>query len=469
MTSESAAVAAVRNAVVSALAPVVDPARAEGRRPRIVAAFSGGRDSTVLLDALAALAPAMGFTLVAIHVHHGLSPHADAWAAACAARCTERCVPLTIERVGIGRIPGQSLEAAARAARYRALAAGAAGADAIALAHHADDQAETLLLQLLRGAGPRGLAAMPAERAPADGPRLVRPLLSLPGATIGACAVARGLAWIDDESNADTRLRRNLLRHEIAPRLAAAFPGYPLTLVRSAALQAEAAGLADELAAIDATGALQGNEATGLMLDRATLSRLAAPRARNLLRWFLHRHDLPAPSAARLDAMLAQLANARPDARVRLRHADIEIGVHRGWVVLHTPATAPFDASWQGEATIALAHGTLAFLPATGCGIAAAALAGATVRVRSRAGGERLRLGPRRPRCSVSDLLQQRGVPWWARTSLPFVWCGDLLAAIPGVGIDAAFQARAGEPGYELHWHPHEPAGHRFDRGDPKA
>jgi tRNA(Ile)-lysidine synthase len=469
MNSESAAVTAVRKAVASALAPVVDEARAAGRVPCIAIAFSGGRDSTVLLDTLALLAPAMGFSLVAIHVHHGLSSHADAWAAACAARCAARGIPLTVERIGIVRAPGQSLEAAARAARYRALAVGAADAAAIALAHHADDQAETLLLQLLRGAGPRGLAAMPIERMPVEGPRLVRPLLSLPGATIEACGVARGLAWIDDESNADTRLKRNLLRHEIAPRLAAAFPGYPLTLVRSAALQAEAASLADELAALDATGALGCDEASDPTLDRAALSRLTTPRARNLLRWFLHRHDLPAPSAARLDAMLAQLADAKPDARVRLRHGDVEIGVHRGRIVVHAPSAAAFDVAWQGEATIVLPHGTLAFLPTTGHGIAAATLAGATVRLRSRSGGERLRLGPRRPRCSVTNLMQQAGIPWWARTSLPFVWCGDRLAGIPGVGVDAAFQAGAGVPGLELCWQPREGAHPGFDGGDPKA
>ena len=468
MNPPPAAVVTVRHATQSALVPVLERSRATGRVPRIAVAFSGGRDSTVLLDALAALAPAMNFTVVAVHVHHGLSPQADAWAAACTAACAGRGVPLAIRRIEVARAPGESLEATARTARYDALFAAAADADAIALAHHADDQAETLLLQLMRGAGPRGLAAMPAMRSSGTGPVLLRPFLALPGAAIEACAIASGLRWIDDESNADTRLKRNLLRHEIAPRLAAGFPGYPQTLVRAAELQAEAALLADDLAALDAATALHDGE-TGPTLDRAVLAGLSAPRARNLLRWFLRRHDLPAPSAARLEAMMTQLAGAKPDARVRLSHASVEIGIHRGRIVVHAPPSAAFAVPWRGEATILLPHGTLDFAPATGRGIAAATLARAPVTLRSRSGGEMLRLGPRRPRRPVADLLQQAGVSWWSRAALPFVWCGDDLVAIPGVGVDAAFQAGAGEPGLELHWRAQRSTGGDSSGDDRKA
>jgi tRNA(Ile)-lysidine synthase len=468
MTPPPATVATTREAVRSALAPLVARVREAGRTPRIAVAYSGGRDSTVLLDTAATLAPAMGFALLAIHVHHGLSPRADAWADACAARCADYGVPLAVERVDVVRAPGLSLEATARAARYGALATAAADADAILLAHHADDQAETVLLQLLRGAGPRGLAAMPAARAANRGPALVRPFLGLPGATIAAVALARDLAWIDDDSNADTRLRRNLLRHEIVPRLAAAFPGYPLTLARAASLQAEAAQLADELAAIDARDAVADGGADGPTLARDVLARLTPPRARNLLRWFLDRHGLPAPSAARLDAMLAQVAGAKADARVRLGHAGIEIGVHRGRIVVHAPPVPAFAAAWHGESAIALPHGTLDFAAVRGRGIAVASLARAPVTLRPRAGGESLRLGPRRPRRAVANLLQQAGVPWWARSALPFVWCGGELAAVPGIGIDAAFQARDGEPGVELGWRPCRQTGAGAAPGDRK-
>jgi tRNA(Ile)-lysidine synthase len=222
-------------------------------------------------------------------------------------------VPLAVHRAHVERAPGTSLEAEARAARYAALAA--ADADIVALAHHADDQAETLLLQLLRGAGPHGLAAMPAERALPAGPSLLRPFLALPRAAIDAYAAARGLAWVDDESNARTGARRNFLRHEVAPRLVAAFPGYPATLARAARHQAEAARLIDDLALLDAQDAIGVETAAGATLDRAALVELAARaphRARNLLRWFLRQHELRAPSTSGFIAGASSSTRRRP-------------------------------------------------------------------------------------------------------------------------------------------------------------
>jgi tRNA(Ile)-lysidine synthase len=184
---------------------------------------------------------------------------------------------------------------------------------------------------------------MPAHRPLRKGLALLRPFLALPRAAIDAYAAARGLAWVDDESNANTGVKRNFIRHDVAPRLAAAFPGYPVTLVRAAAHQAEAARLIDELAALDAQGAVADDPVAGATLDRTALIVLAARaphRARNLLRWFLRQHQLAAPSAARLAAMLDQLSGAAPHARVRLVHAGVEVGFHRGRIVVHAPALA---------------------------------------------------------------------------------------------------------------------------------
>jgi tRNA(Ile)-lysidine synthase len=450
----------------SALPPVLDTVRASLRaaegprvippRPvRMTVALSGGRDSMALLDALATLAPELGLDLSALHVHHGLSANADAWASFCADQCAARHVPLAVHRAEIIRSAGESLEARARAARYAAYAA--VDADLLALAHHADDQAETLLLQLLRGAGPHGLAAMPARRSMRAGPALLRPFLALPRAAIDAYAAARGLAWVDDESNANTGVKRNFVRHEVAPRLAAAFPGYPATLARAAAHQAEAALLSDDLARLDARDAIVDTAADGPVLGRAALIALAARaphRARNLLRWFLRGHDLAAPSAARLAAMLDQLVRAAPDGRVRLVHAGAELGLHRGRIVVHARAVAPFAVAWRGEGLLALPHGTLEFAPCVGAGVERAALGSGTVTIRSRAGGERIRLAGDRPRRALKGLLQDAGMPPWQRASLPLVYCGDTLAAVPGIGVDAAFQAAAGRPGYEIRWRP---------------
>jgi tRNA(Ile)-lysidine synthase len=450
----SSAVLLVSRAVDDALAFAARQARDPSAPLSVAVGFSGGRDSMVLLDALACAAPSNPLSLSAVHVHHGISPNADGWAEFCAVECARRAVPLTVHRVRVEDAATLGIEAAARAARYNVFAQ--IGSDFVALAHHAGDQAETLLLQLLRGAGPHGLAAMPPVRPLQSRCALLRPLLAVPETAIEAYAQARELRWIDDESNADTSLKRNFLRHEIAPRLAGAFPGYPATLARAAAHQAEAAALLDELAAIDAREAIVA-DAHAPVLDREAFARLAsrAPhRAKNLLRWFLRQHGLKAPAAARLDAMQRQLAHAAADARVCLAHDGVEIGVHRGRIVVHPPAIAPFAADWHGETSLLLPHGTLEFTATEGAGLAASMLANASVVIRSRAGGERIRVDRDRPRQAVKRLLQTAGVPHWQRDALPLVWCGDALAAVPGLGVDVAFAAGAGEPGFEVKWHP---------------
>jgi tRNA(Ile)-lysidine synthase len=430
---------AVTTAVADALdANVVSDAR-------VAVAISGGIDSMVLLDAMVHIAAGRALQISAVHVHHGLSPNADRWARFCGEQCASRAVPLTVHRLDLQRRSGQSLEALARARRYEHLMS--CDVDVIALAHHADDQAETVLLQLLRGSGPRGLSAMPVFRR--GTPALLRPLLSLRRETLVAYAKHRGLDWIEDESNADTTHRRNFLRQEITPRLAAGFQGYPATLARAASHQAEASELLDELAALDAEGAIDR-----VGLDRAQLAGLSNARAANLLRWFLRREGLRPPTDARLGDVLRQLRSASADARTRIAHDGAEIGCHRGRVVVHAPTTSPFAVDWDGAPEVHLPGGILTFEPVDGEGIASARLALAPVTVRSRAGGERIRLAANRPRHAVKKLLQQENLNVWQRQALPLVWCGDKLVAIPGVGVDIAFQGAAGEKGWRLMWRP---------------
>jgi len=413
--------------------------------------FSGGRDSVALLDALAAVAPSRAHTLTAIHVHHGLSANADAWARFCAEQCAQIGVACIVRHVDVVRPPRTSLEAQARRARYDALedAARGVGAPVVALAHHRNDQAETLLLQLLRGAGPHGLSAMSAWRQVDARVAWWRPLLEISRASIDAYARDRELVFVDDESNADQNHARNAVRNSVLPALFAIAPQADATLARAAAHQAEAARLLDELAQQDASG-----EVDGATLTRDALVRLAPHRARNLLRWFLNGQGLPAPSTARLGAMLDQLRGARGDAAVRLAHAGIEIGVHQGRIALHPPQPQRFDVAWGGEPTLALPHGTLVFAQAVGAGIDAGRLAKAEVRVRSRSGGERFQVAPDRPRRALKAILRDAGIPGWERFGLPLVFCGDALAAVAGVGVDPAFRTALGQPGVTVDWHP---------------
>jgi tRNA(Ile)-lysidine synthase len=416
----------------------------------IAVALSGGRDSVVLLDALAAVAPARGNNVTVIHVHHGLSANADAWAQACVERCAALHVACEVRRVAVMPQPRASLEALARHARYDALADGARriGAAVVALAHHRNDQAETLLLQLLRGSGPHGLAGMPAWRQDAAGIAWWRPLLGIPRARIDAYARERALRWSDDESNADSRHARNAVRHSVMPALQSIAPQADVTLARAAAHQADAARLLDELAEQDGRDASDG---TTLLCH--ALDALSPHRARNLLRWFLRGHGLPAPSTARLAAMLDQLRGARGDAVTRLAHAGVEIGVHQGRIVLHRAPPDRFDICWRGETELALPHGTVTFGHAEGAGIDLS-LATGDVHVRSRAGGERFQVAQERPRRALKSVLRDAGIPPWERRGLPLVWCGNALAAVAGLGVDAALRAAPGRPGLTVAWHP---------------
>ena len=419
----------------------------------ILLALSGGRDSVVLFDALVATAGAAGYPLTAVHVHHGLSPNADTWAGFCAGLGAAQQVPLEVRYVDIARRPQAGLEASARTARYAALAAAAKalGIAHVLLAHHRDDQAETVLLQLLRGAGPRGLAAMAPVSRDAAGVTWMRPLLDVSRTTIDRYADVARLEYVDDESNRVLAHRRNAVRHQVMPALAAVFPRPEQTLARAARMQADAARLVDDLAAIDT-----GERTADGSLDRLRLAALPLHRAANVLRWFLRQHGLPAPSSTRLDAMLRQLRHARDDARIRIEHAGRAVGLHRGRVFVHALPPAPFALRWCGEPEVRLPHGRVTLIEQAGSGIDLSHLATAPLRITSRTGGERMRVGTDRPRQALKSLLQEAGMPVWQRQALPLVFCGEALVWVPGIGVAAGYETATTGTGIAIAWHPDE-------------
>jgi tRNA(Ile)-lysidine synthase len=271
---------------------------------RIGVGLSGGCDSVVLLHLLHGLG--LGERLTAIHVHHGLSPNADAWAAFCAEYCARLGVPLQLAHVEVDRRSGLGLEAAARTARYAALAE--CPGEVLVLAQHQGDQAETLLFNLLRGAGVAGAAAIPEVRQLA-GRRLLRPLLGCSRDELEAYAAQHALAWIEDESNADTRYSRNFLRHDILPVLRRRFPAAERSLAQAAQHFAEADDLLAELAAADWLAACCSGDAPRLRV----LRDLSLARLKNLLRYRLRQLGWRAPGAARLEEFARQLQRAGPD------------------------------------------------------------------------------------------------------------------------------------------------------------
>ena len=416
---------------------------------RLTVAYSGGLDSSVLLHLLAGLRHQLGVRLDAAHVHHGLSPLADDWAAHCAAVCASLGVPLRLHRVTV-HAAGEGPEAAARAARYRVFAM--LDSDMIALAHHRDDQAETVLLQLLRGGGPRGLAAMPALRAqPAGGAMLLRPLLACSRAELESWARRRGLAWVEDDSNADIGLARNALRHDVMPVIERHFPGAAARLGEAAARHAEVAALLDDLADLDAVGAVC---AEGLLVGR--LAALPEARARNLLRRFLERGG----ARVREDVLcegLRQLLVGDRAADIEVVFGNARLRRFRG--VAHllaaaeaAPAVAVDVAGrvWHGEEWLDLGMlGGLRFRRAAGDGLR---LPPGAVHIRARRGGECLSPGIGRPRRALKSLLREAGIPPWQRARLPLLYVGEELAWVAGVGADARFRAGAGQEGWLISW-----------------
>jgi len=397
----------------NASAAVLAQLRLRGKR--VAAGLSGGIDSVVLLHVLRELAPRFGYRLSAVHVNHGLSPNADDWQSFCSAFCLERGIPFKAVQVKVKR-KGQGLEAAAREARRAAFLR--LDVHAIAVGHHLDDQAETVLHNLLRGAGLAGASGMPAVGR-LGGKMLLRPLLEVPRSAIRAYAAKHRLGWIEDESNADEGLTRNFIRRRVGPLLEAKFPRWRESLARAARHFAAAE------------------------LD-----------ARALLRAFLKGKGLRAPSEAKLVEMMKQLgaksAEIAHDGMVLRRYREKIYTEKRKSEGRFKPRT------WHGEARLALPAlgGELRFRRARGRGIASGSIKGRRLQVRLRSGGERLQPDPRRPRRTLKNLFQEAGVPPWERARLPLLYCGDDLVWVPGLGVDAKFLGAARAAGIVPEWRP---------------
>lgn len=422
----------------------------------LVVALSGGVDSVVLLHALHALARSMAFRLSALHVEHGISPFAAQWSDFCQNQCNALGVPLQIFRLQVKKTPQVSLEAAARQARYHVFKH--IEAEYIVLAQHQDDQVETVLLQLLRGAGVKGLGGMPIVRKlnPTDSVRLLRPLLEVTRETIVQYARQHHLDWVTDESNDDITFNRNFLRHRIFPLLESRFPAYRQTLSRASHHLGEASHLLDELAETDGKLAMK---AGGLHIDG--LRQLSLPRAKNLLRYAFSQQAVTQPSTAKLEEILRQLLSAGADSQLHLIFGDMEVRYFKGWVKIQPKRVQPEITAplvWQGEPHWILKPlgGAIECVHQKGTGINLHKLTQNTVTVRLRAGGERFQPDCKRPRRSLKKILQEALLPPWERDVLPLLFSGEQLVWVPGIGVDCAFQAAAEESGVVLTWLPNK-------------
>lgn len=418
-----------------------------GPGDRLCCALSGGVDSIVLLQMLHEVQPTFGFELCAVHVHHHLSPRADEWAAFCAACCARLEIPCSVSHVDVPANDPEGLEAAARRARHAVLDTMAC--DWLVFGHHQDDQAETLLFRLLRGTGVRGAGAMaPLERPSAVRRGRLRPLLRLRRAEIEAWARDRGLAWVDDESNADWRFRRNALRHGVMPPIERIFPAAVPALARAAAHFREASALLDQLAVLDEAAC------GGTTLDRAALLALDDARVANLLRLQARGLGAQAPSRARLGEALRQLREAGEARPLHLDLGPLACCAYRGQVWLEeTAPEPPLPTAWRGEHALPWGAGSVLFRPAAGAGLDRARLDGAReLYLRPRWPGLRLRQDPRRPSRSFKNLCQEAGIPAWMRERLPVLVADGEVAWIGGIGEAAAFACAPGAEGVEPLW-----------------
>jgi tRNA(Ile)-lysidine synthase len=417
-------------------------------------AFSGGLDSTALLVAMARLAPRLASGgLRAVHVDHGLHPESVRWAALCAARCAGLGVPYEAVRVDASAARGESPEASAREARYAALRRRIGPGEALLTAHHADDQVETVLLQLLRGAGVAGLAAMPAAASFGAGLHL-RPLLDVPRAALAEWARAQALSgWIEDPANQDTRLARNHLRREVLPAMRIHWPAAARAVARSARHCAEAAALLDELARIDAAAC-----AEGVALRLSGLLELAPARRRNLVRWQLRRLGLPVPDERRLGTLLAQLAEAEAGARPEVRWPGVVATrfAARLWLINESLLGEPGGPrDWpdpREPLALGAGLGMLALAPTTSGGLRADAPEAGPWRVRFRHGGERIRLPGRTGSRALKKLLQAATAPPWLRARMPLLEIAGTLAAVGDQWVDEAWWSPPGTPAWRLRW-----------------
>ena len=414
--------------------------------PSLLVALSGGLDSVVLLHILSQLKADLPFKLSAMHVHHGLSKNADTWTNFCKELCAKLNIPLSVKRVSVDKKSGLGIEAAARSVRNQALAE--SGADFICLAHHQNDQAETLLLQLARGAGVKGLAGM----AQIDLSRkLLRPLLNFSRLELETYAKKNELAWVDDESNLDISFDRNFFRHDVLPIMMQRYPSIVQTLARSAANLAEASSLLDGLAELDTAKALNENPDR---LNLGALEMLDSLRQANAFRWWLSQHKINMPSALQLQQILQQLYHARSDASIKLKVAEKQyLRRYQGdaYLVKEGAEIVPINLLWQGEEMVNLPNDSrLIFTRKSGEGLVLPE--GFKLRIMSREGSERFKPEFGRPSRTLKHLMQTNRVPPWQRVRIPLVYMDEMLVYIPNLGAAAEMQAKPNETGYVITW-----------------
>lgn len=457
-----------RGSITATLTRALDALRAESAFPSLAIAYSGGLDSAALLHAAAAWCRAQDVRLFAFHVHHGLSSNADMWLASCDARAAREGATFDARRVTVPQV-GAGIEASARKERYAALGemCRAHGVPVLLTAHHLDDQAETVLLQLLRGSGPAGLSGMEAsnraESLLGDPVTLIaRPLLDVTRVELQAYVQQNDIEFVEDESNEDPRFARNALRLKVMPALAEAFPGYQQRFARAAAHAQSAQRLLAEMGEQDLAACLVDGA-----VDCVKLRALSEDRASNMLRHWFHVRGLSMPSTAWLSEMLVQAREAGYATQMLVTHPECLVRRHRDRLYI-TPKLEPLAAErdedddddyvppgqpfqWAGEASIEFPdYGGTLHIDTAEEGIDPEWLRAQTLEITLRRGGERVKPAHNRPTRALKYHYQTLDIPTWERGRLPIIHAGKQLLFAAGIGMD--YHQMASKPGIVFRW-----------------
>lgn len=420
---------------------------------RLLIAYSGGLDSQVLLHLMHEYTRQTSSVsrLLALHVNHGLNPRAAEWATHCQAVCQQWQIDFRQVELDARAPKGESQEAWARKLRYQALQEFVEPQDVLMTAHHQDDMAETLLIQLFRGSGPAGLAAMPVKAVFGQGWHY-RPLLDYTRNQLSEYAQRHELIWIDDDSNLDDKYDRNLIRNTILPSIRQRWPAVSQTLHRAARLQAEAASLLEQLATMDLQTCATGS---GKYLRVSSLVQLPNERAVNVLRYWIRTEGFPVPTARQLAEIFSGVIQASQDTSPCVSWSGTQLRRYRDYLFIIAPLPVPPDTGleikWDLTSDCTLILGKLyAGRSSDGTGLRAGSCMNDSLIVRFRRGDETIRLAGHHHQ--LRKLYQQYGVAACYRDFVPLLYSGNTLVAIPGMVIADEFRAGINEAGWTLHW-----------------
>ncbi|MFT5426901.1 MAG: tRNA(Ile)-lysidine synthase [Gammaproteobacteria bacterium] len=414
-------------------------------------AYSGGLDSHVLLHSLACLREQITSKLVAVHINHGLSQNADSWERHCRTICENYAIELQTFTVDLSQRNKQGMEALAREKRYEVFNDLMKRHDLLFTAHHINDQVETMLLQLLRGAGPDGLVGMPQTREFSEG-FLVRPFLDTTRDEIHEYALNESLNWIEDESNKSNKYDRNFLRNEIIPELLNRWPGALKTIRRVIEHQVDARNLINEISEIDLP-IVCDDEFTRISLTE--FENLSHVRRKNVLRAWIKKNNLIIPNANIIDNISAEVIRADEDKNPCVKWTGAEVRRYREYLYI-MPSLSPHNVKlvtrWNFEGTLKLASGFLKAVSSKGVGIKRTMISSDNVEIKYRQGGEQIKLSGRNHTHELKKLMQEEGVLPWFRDRIPLIFYRNELIAVADLWVADKYAATALEPAWQIKW-----------------